>query len=226
MIESKTQIDRLGDRLKQGVVQETDLRQLDTYRRSFAEAYDTVVAVIRRELGMEPTGRPAKSTSSIAEKLRRETIRLSQMQDIAGCRLVEADVTAQDNAVTRLNASLPNAEVIDRRVAPSHGYRAVHVLPTIADRCVEIQIRTEAQHLWAEISEKLADLLDPEIKYGRGYPTVQKFLHTMSSRVDEMEALIALRAATLSAGQLTAFPRHSSTAWPSMNRKSPRLGRS
>jgi len=44
-------------------------------------------------------------------------------------------------------------------------------------------------------------------KYGRGYPSVQKFLHTMSSRVDEMEALIALRAATLAAGRLTELPQ-------------------
>ncbi len=61
--------------------------------------------------------------------------------------------------------------------------------------------------MWAEISEKLADLLDPDIKYGGGPPSVQRFLRTMSSRVDEMETLIALRDVTRAAGKLTALPQ-------------------
>lgn len=75
---SKTQVDRLGDRLKGGVHTESDLRLLDDYRRSFGEAYEAVTQTIRQH-GQFPTGRLAKSTRSIAEKLRRESIRLSQM---------------------------------------------------------------------------------------------------------------------------------------------------
>jgi hypothetical protein len=81
---SKTQIDRLGDRLRKGNISEADLRLLDQYRRSFTEAYEVVVGTIRKKLALEPTGRPAKSTTSISEKLRRESIRLTQIQDIAG----------------------------------------------------------------------------------------------------------------------------------------------
>jgi hypothetical protein len=84
---SKTQIDRLGERLKLGSHTESDLRMLDEYRRSFGEAYEAVIQTIRQH-GAFPTGRSAKSTLSIVEKLRRESIRLSQMQDIAGCRIV------------------------------------------------------------------------------------------------------------------------------------------
>ena len=40
---SKTQVDRLGDRLKKGNITEADLRLLDLYRRSFTEAYEFVV---------------------------------------------------------------------------------------------------------------------------------------------------------------------------------------
>jgi len=76
---SKNQIDRLGDRLRKGDISEDDLRLLDSYRRSFTDAYEEVVGKIIYELGLEPTGRPAKSTTSIYEKLRRESIRLSQM---------------------------------------------------------------------------------------------------------------------------------------------------
>src|SRR5436190_19232307 len=93
---SKTQVDRLGDRLKRGNITEEDLRLLDQYRRSFADAYETVVGMIRDTLELEPTGRPAKSTTSIADKLKRESIRLTQIQDIAGCRIIVADIAEQD----------------------------------------------------------------------------------------------------------------------------------
>ena len=74
---SKSQIDRLGNRLRKGDIEEADLRLLDDYRRSFGDAYELVVGAIQTELGLQPTGRPAKSTTSISEKLNRESIRLS-----------------------------------------------------------------------------------------------------------------------------------------------------
>ena len=76
---SKTQIDRLGERLKKGNITGGDLRLPDRYRLSFTEAYENVVGTIRKELALEPTGRAAKSTTSISEKLRRESIRLTQI---------------------------------------------------------------------------------------------------------------------------------------------------
>jgi putative GTP pyrophosphokinase len=104
---SKTQVDRLGDRLKRGNITEEDLRLLDQYRRSFADAYEKVVGFIRDKLGLEPTGRPAKSTTSIADKLKRESIRLTQIQDIAGCRIVVADIAEQESVVHSLNRLIP-----------------------------------------------------------------------------------------------------------------------
>src|SRR5881227_1661642 len=125
---SKTQVDRLGDRLKGGNITEEDLRLLDQYRRSFTESYETVVGMIRDKLRLEPTGRPAKSTTSIADKLKRESIRLTQIQDIAGCRIIVADIAEQESVVHSLTDLFPQAAVIDRREKPSHGYRAVHVV--------------------------------------------------------------------------------------------------
>jgi hypothetical protein len=40
---SKNQIDRLGDRLRKGDINDDDLRMLDSYRRSFTNAYENVV---------------------------------------------------------------------------------------------------------------------------------------------------------------------------------------
>jgi putative GTP pyrophosphokinase len=93
---SYSAIDRLGEALARGVVTPEAVTELDAYRRTFGAAYEVVVRRLRMELQLAPTGRPAKTTASIIDKLRRETIRLSQMQDIAGCRVVVEDATQQD----------------------------------------------------------------------------------------------------------------------------------
>src|SRR6266850_964115 len=184
---SKTKIDKLGDRLKKGNITEADLRLLDEYRRSFTEAYETIVGIIRNEVTLEPTGRPAKSTTAISEKLLRETIRLTQVQDIAGCRLIVVDMVEQERVVQRLSKLFDNVTIVDRRKQPSHGYRAVHVIVKTPAKLVEIQVRTALQHAWAELSEKLSDVIDPAIKYGRGDKSVMKPLLNLSAVVARQE---------------------------------------
>jgi ppGpp synthetase/RelA/SpoT-type nucleotidyltranferase len=186
---SKTQIDRLGERLKKGNITEADLRLLDQYRRSFTPAYEIVVGTIRKDLALEPTGRPAKSTTSISEKLRRESIRLTQIQDIAGCRLTVTDIAEQDRVVQSLDNLFDKTTIVDRRHQPSHGYRAVHVIVSSLDKMIEIQVRTALQHLWAELSEKLSDIIDPAIKYGAGNERARSFLTQTSELVISIESL-------------------------------------
>lgn len=135
---SKTQIDRLGDRMRKGPITESDLILLDEYRRSFGEAYESVLRTIQQQLQLEPTGRPAKSTSSIIEKLRRESIRLSQIQDISGCRLVVEGIVKQEQVVASLSTIFPGVSVMDRRANPSYGYRAVHVISHVFGKLIEI----------------------------------------------------------------------------------------
>lgn len=168
MSSSKSQIDRLGERLKSGKLSEDDLRGLDNYRLSFGLAYESVVDTVRSSLGLTATGRPAKSTSAIKAKLSRQSIRLSQIHDIAGCRTLVADVVEQDRVLVALRNIFPAADVDDRRERSSHGYRAVHVIPNVNGKRIEIQVRSALQHLWAELSEKLSDQLGTEIKYGQG----------------------------------------------------------
>ena len=179
---SKTQLDRLGDRLKEGLHTESDLRLLDDYRRSFGEAYEVVVGTIRQH-GDFATGRLAKSTVSIVEKLRRESIRLSQIQDIAGCRVVVVNVVEQEQFVAFIKTSFPEASVIDRRDKPSYGYRAIHIIAEIYGKPIEIQVRSYLQHLWAEVSEKSSDVLDSTIKYGGGADSWRNFLTKSSEWV-------------------------------------------
>jgi len=184
---SKTQIDRLGNRLKKGSPSDEDMRLLDEYRESFRDACDTVIRDIRDKLKLEPTGRPAKTVPSIIQKLRRESIRLSQIQDIAGCRIVVADISKQDDVVTSICSLFPVITVVDRRSIPSHGYRAVHLMAKIQGKLVEIQVRTELQHFWAELSERCSDVYDSGLKYGVGNPQSLTFLKDTSESVARIE---------------------------------------
>ncbi len=72
---------------------------------------------------------------------------------------------------------------MDRRDNPSYGYRAVHIIAEIAGKPIEIQVRSSLQHLWAEVSEKSSDVIDPSIKYGGGSESWRNFLTKSSVSV-------------------------------------------
>ena len=178
---TKTEVDRLGERLKADDVGEADLRSLDEYRWSFGDALDSIVERIERAVQLTPTQRRAKTTQSIRLKLGRESIRLSQMQDIAGCRLVVPDEVQQDSVVQLLQHLFPDATVVDRRERPRYGYRAVHLIVRQSGKRVEIQVRSFLQDKWAALAEKFSER-EPDIKYGGGNQETLRGLETLSRR--------------------------------------------
>lgn len=217
---SRTQIDRLGERLRHGDVRGDDLRTLDAYRRSFAEPYADVVAVLRNALGLAPTGRPAKSTKSIVDKLNRETARLSQVQDIAGCRVITADIAEQDRIVEAIRERVSDVTGVDRRARPSNGYRVVHVLVAVGDHRMEVQVRTALQQLWAELSEKLSDRFGIAVKYGGGDAATRDTLDECSELVGAVEHTEAVLRANVADAEISRVVRrgHSETARTSLLR--------
>ena len=183
---STAAVDQLGERLRKALTVE-DLRLLDQYRREFGADYAVVVASVKDALALDASGRPAKSTTAIVEKLKRGSMRLSQMQDIGGCRIIVADTLVQNAVVSRLATMFPSTTIMDRRDRPSHGYRAVHIIVRPKKRPIEIQVRTALQHLWAELSEKTADTFGIEIKYGGGRKTFREALDGASQTVANFE---------------------------------------
>ncbi len=198
-IVTKSEINRLGERLRGGQLTAEDIKLLDLFRRGFRTDYETLIHILREEFGLVATGRPAKSTNSIIEKLQREKSRLVTIQDIAGCRVIVPDCKEQNRVVGQLIIRFPDARIIDRRDKPSSGYRAVHFVPTINDKPIEVQIRTLLQHKWAEVSERLADI-DRAIKYGQGPETVRKVLDNLSKRIERYEKLELLDPPPFKAG--------------------------
>lgn len=185
---TRSQINKLGERLRSGA-SDDDLRMLSEYRNSHEVALEITIREVEECTRLTPVGRP-KSNQSIIEKLRRQSTRLSQMQDIAGCRLVVEGPMQQRQLLESLLSRFPGAEIHDRRAKPSNGYRAVHlVVQHVDEQHVEIQLRTELQDLWAQCSERLADLHGIEVKYGGGPPEISALLTRLSEFVAEIERL-------------------------------------
>lgn len=204
---SKSQINKLGERLRGGSANPEDQHLLDTYGRSFAQSYEEVARRLRA-LNLGETffvERYSKSKMSIVEKLKREPLlKLSEMQDIAGCRIVVADIAAQEKAVNEIMSAFSGDSPItlrDRRIKPSHGYRAVHLIVRKDGKKVEIQVRTRPQHWWAECCEKLAGLYDQKIKYGGGPSDIQAILALWSDRIQEAEEIEAALNAYAASGE-------------------------
>lgn len=181
---SASQVDKLGERLKTGPITADDLRLLDSYRRTFQPAMNEVMEVLRRHHQLEPTAREAKSTRAIIAKIRRQGTRLSRMQDIAGCRVIKPSLLLQRAEVHSLLDSFPGAKLDDRVARPSHGYRALHLIVKAQGHWVEIQVRTELQHLWAQVCEQCADRFGLELKFGGGPARLRLQLQEISDDVE------------------------------------------
>ena len=201
---SKSQINRLGERLRKDLHEDADLELLDTYRTSFEDAQERVLSTLR-DLGLEAVGRIAKTTPSIVAKLKRGTIMLAKIQDIAGCRVIMENIAEQDRVGALVTHAFPSAKLVDRRQKPSHGYRAVHIIVETDGKLVEVQVRTELQHLWASLSEGWANAVDHFIKYGGGPEDIQAFLQTQAQLVAETPER-ALSLQLIAAGGTKANP--------------------
>jgi ppGpp synthetase/RelA/SpoT-type nucleotidyltranferase len=196
---TRRQIDELGERLRKSEeISGEDRRALDEYRRSLTDFSNRITDRLRLVLSASITERPGKTTPSIVAKLKRQPIALSAIRDIAGGRVIVDDLVAQDTAARRVSIAFPEGRMIDRRETPMHGYHAVHLVLREQARSYELQIRTRAQQRWAELSEKFADLVGFEIKYGGGPPDLQKLLATSGKIVFLSERVRRLATELLS----------------------------
>ena len=153
-----------------------------SFEDSLREVEFVVVgAAERAEVSLrERTGR-IKQLSSVIAKLRRMPTKLSGLDDIAGVRAVmqsDSDV----NALVLQLATEQVKRVRDYRERDRNGYRAVHLtLLSESGKSVELQLRTEIQHVWAGLSERRAAVVDHAVKYGGGPQEEQDVLRELST---------------------------------------------
>jgi len=169
---SNSQITQLGDRLRGGEFSEADLAMLDEFRQTFTEmderAYQLIQRTLASTLGWTGTKRKRKTQQSIVDKLRRQPkLRLPQMQDIAGCRIViQGGTLAADTLSSQLMGAFETLQwQVERKERHAHGYKATHIIAKNGQKFYEIQLRTYAQDIWANLVESLSDEKNT-LKYG------------------------------------------------------------
>jgi hypothetical protein len=222
VVHSGRQIVRLGERLRDAPSPaDEDFEMLAEvlleYDRVLMEVSDQL-----RSVGLEPTTR-LKTSGTIIEKLSRERhLNLRSIRDLAGARIVRRmTLDEQDLMAAEIVEFWPEAKVIDRREQPSHGYRAIHIVPRIESCPVEIQLRTDYQDIWAQAMESFGDAWGRAIRYG-GEPdepsapsasgssmTRKQLVDLWKNQADALYYLAQLEneAARINAGEMTEMAR-------------------
>lgn len=169
---SRSALERLGKRLVASERAEPeDIEQLHRLLGAYGPVLAGAVELVAAKVDVVPSSR-VKTTGTLIEKLRRNGGHtLSSIHDLGGMRLVvPGGRVEQDRIVDGVRELFSEAarmpKVIDRRANPVEGYRAVHVIIYPEGYPIEVQVRTQWQHLWAEWFERLADQYGRGIRYG------------------------------------------------------------
>ncbi len=188
---SNRQIDKLGEKLKSEIeLTDKEYQELLIWRNSFSSTLDYYQNRLKDKIeadGVVAIAKRIKRIESIRVKLKRfSTMRLSTLQDIAGLRIILKNKEKLENAFT----SIRNAESVNKlkRLDDYHyrpkddGYRGIHlVYQTPSSRMVEIQFRTELEHIWATAVEVYGTLQKVSFKTGEGEKEWKEFFKVLSS---------------------------------------------
>lgn len=136
-----------------------------------------------------------KRMPSIIDKLERERdMKLTQMQDIGGCRAVVRDV----KQIGQLQDSLKKCRWAHEPTTPkdylafpkASGYRGIHLKyrfigagekAAYSGLKVELQLRSRLQHQWATAVEAADTFTRQSLKQSRGSPEWERFFALMAS---------------------------------------------
>ena len=142
-----------------------------------------------------------KRLESIHAKLARQpSMRMTQMQDIAGCRAVFKDMSSIETLVSMYRESKAGHRLKSEKnyiLSPKpDGYRCHHLVyvykgtdstKDYTGLQVEIQIRTQAQHAWATAVEAVGIFTKQALKSNQGNQDWLRFFALMGSAISAIE---------------------------------------
>jgi hypothetical protein len=172
------------------------LQSINNWRSSHSYALQSVkMGLVQRARDIDEkviVAQRLKRLSSIKIKLERNAnMKLTQMQDIGGCRAIVRSPRSLDRLV-RVYDRLDYSRKFDYITTPkADGYRSVHFVRKYVSNLpqnqvwvglrIEIQLRTRLQHAWATAVETVDTFSKQRIKTGAGEERWRRFFALMSS---------------------------------------------
>lgn len=157
-------------------------------------------AKARRVDGSSLTAQRIKRLFSIEAKLRRyPKMKLSQMQDIGGCRAIVNSISdvyelGELFGESQMKHKLAHADNYIKEPKDS-GYRGIHLVyryfsdrnDTYNDLKIEVQIRSKLQHAWATAVETVGTFTEQALKSSLGEYDYLRFFTLMGTYIAQRE---------------------------------------
>ncbi len=173
---------------------------INNWRSSHAYVLNTFQMALRHraikvDKGAIVAQRSKRRTSIKAKLERMDSLRLSEMQDIAGCRAIVSSVKQVYELVEGYKRRYSKHKLVDEddyiKHPKSDGYRGYHLIyryynskfPAYKGLKVEIQLRSGLQHCWATAVET-TDIFERQgLKAHQGTPEWRRFFALMGAAI-------------------------------------------
>jgi len=194
-------------------------RVFDDYRESHLQPLTNLTSLVQGALSQHGAkyyiAQRLKRRPQILRKLNRLHVRLTQLQDIGGLRVIVKDNDAVDRAATLIDEAIHKSDFVEKYRDTDYrpngrddsGYRAFHKIVSEAGLRFEVQIRTDAQHYWAESIERTSVFYGKRLKEGEGSNDVLSYFRSLSEVFADIE-----RGARLGVDRMSALSSHQEKA--------------
>lgn len=201
---SKNRIDKAGRSLANPgeiSIESMELEEdFDEYRISHLEPLSLTTLELQRWLheygGSYYIAQRVKRKPQILRKLRRLSVRLTQLQDIGGCRIIVESNSDVDRLIAFIRENVDRFGSFELKRVTDYrekgrdetGYRSAHLLLQRDGRSLELQIRSRIQHYWAESIERTSVIYGRHLKELDGDPRVISYFKQLSDVFYEIES--------------------------------------
>lgn len=202
---TKSRIDRAGIAFAKDSFRDIDemieLEDVfDEYRKSHLEPLSETTLELQRwlnEYGHDYyIAQRLKRKPQIIRKLNRLSVRLTQLQDIGGCRIIVEKNELVDQIIEFIKRKIESTEELNlvritdyrEKGRDVTGYRSVHLLLERSGKKLELQLRSRIQHYWAESIERTSVIYGYHLKESEGDEKVISYFHKLSDAFFEIES--------------------------------------